>query len=206
LEKARLLETEIRRAVEGIGGNSKPFETQRGDLEKQAAMVDGDIRLGKGRVEQIRREREKLEGRIRSDYGAAEENETREIERIQSLIEGTPDKFATEENGIRTELAYFEERERREIEEWERFEIEYGSIVEQGRREIEERYKSIREGIIESVKNRVNRGDTEFTRKLKEVIKNGAFLKQLGEAQELNRRNRKAWEAFKEGTYRDWIK
>lgn len=203
--KKGILGIEIRGEIQNIGGNEQPIETRRRNLEREATGVDGDVRNGRRRIEQIKRDRDELESRLRYDIESSEKYEAREIERIQSLFDELPNKFEQRENGVRAEFKYFEETERREIEGVEKFENEFDSNVEQGRRELEGKFKAIRDGIVASIKTRDVGGNTEFTGKLKELIKNGAILYDLEEAQINFKRYLRAWKCFKEGTYQDWF-
>lgn len=203
--KRSLLETRIRETIASLGGNEQPFEARRGAIERERAGIDASIRNGRRRIEKIRGDSESFGSALVANFEAVEKSEREEIERIQNSFDELPIKIENSERGLRTEFKHLEETERREITNCESFETGYGAIVEEGRRELKRRYETIGEQIIKSVKTRDAGGYTEFSRKLKELIKNGALLQHIKETYAVNERNRKAWECFKEGTYKDWI-
>lgn len=199
--KRRLLETQIRTAIAGIGGNAESFETRRSNLEREARKVDGDIRQGERRIEENIADRERLASELRISFEANKSFEEHETKRIQHSIDELPNKFEKLAVGVRNEFKYLEDTEKREIGDIEKFEIEFDKHVEEGRRDLEGRFKNIREGIVESIKVRDDRSNSEFAGKLKDLIKNGALLIHFEEAQTANRRYKYAWECFKSGAY-----
>ena len=202
--KRKLLEVEIRSTAQSLGGDGQPIETRRRDLERQTAEVDRDIRKGERRIEQILGVRKEIADRLQANFESSERFEKNEIDRIQSLIIELPGKYFELEKGIRAEFEKLEETERREIENFEKIEIGFSDTVEQERRNLEGKYKDIREGIIGSIKGRDTSGSNEFSRRINEVIENGALLSDLKTAWLNTRRFRKAWNAFKDGSYESW--
>lgn len=195
------------------------YFTKRSLLESEQESING-ITTGenkgggdlKSRVIRRRDEIERLTAEIRELIRKQES----EIDSIQREEDGLPKRFEQLRNSTISKFATLEANEKREMEELgfeenglpKEFEEKEGKLsgeFERDKEQLRIEFERVREEFDKAAQSRDGKGNTKLHFRIRGLLETRKLLDDISEAQSDNRRNRKAWECFKKGTYQNWV-
>ncbi len=126
------------------------------------------------------------------------------IGRLEESAESLPRNFERDQERVRSEFGDLEDEERSAIDD-----------VSEGRETIQERFEKLGEETIrrfeglrkestDRIKKRDTSGDTELSRHIKELLYFRGVLLDFLTEEGAFKRNRRAWESFKSGAFKNW--
>lgn len=175
-------------AGEGSGGGNSSifFEIRRSDLERAKIEIEELIRKEEEEIAGIQREEDGLPKRFEQLRNAA-------IQRFNSL--------ETKEVG---EIDRIEQDETNEPAKFEREEGKLSREFERDKEQLQHEFERTREDYTQATQARDGKGNTQLHYGIRGLLETRGLLDDIGKAQSDNRRNRQAWEALKNGSYKNW--
>lgn len=171
---------------EGGGGLKDRLERRRTEIERLTAELQVDIRKEESEIDSIQREEDGLPERFKqfresviAKFAALETSEKREME-----------EFGREEAGLPTE---FEEKEGKLPAEFER-----------NKERLRVEFEGAREELNKTAQSADGKGNTQLHFRIRGLLEAKQLLYDIRKAQSDYRRNRKAWESFKDGSFQNW--
>ena len=182
----RLIVGELEGKNEEVGREEADFEARREANRRALAEVQSSIRGSDNKI----REFEQEEITLSDGYRSLEQYT---VERIEQLTEA--------EAGEIEQLSHEEEQ----LPEGFRIDKEgIARLFDQDAKSINDEFENLREQSAKAVEQRNDAGNSELSRGIRDILQTKQLLKDIGEVTANSRRNRKALEAFREGTYRNW--
>jgi hypothetical protein len=191
------------------------YDRKGRDLEAEEIELNGAIRSDEDSKKFISRETERLEREIEKvERSMATERNV--IAELQGKMESVPDDFNREkkqiESRIRSEERGLEEdfnrSKRREHSTIERIRDEEKGLpggFESARGEIKERYHRIREGIIATIEAKDANGNSELSRKIKELVSTRRDISNYTTVFQSYQRYEKALRYIGSETFKAWF-
>jgi hypothetical protein len=184
-------------------------DNERTIKERSATLEERYI---KRRTEIKERQREFSKSIREVEFFESTEKKYREEgERISEAITGI--RKRKEDNiQIREQLPEKYQRLQNEQYQWNKQQIakiqseERGlpTLFEQKERELESKFERIRKSRIEQIKKSDNKGESEFSQRLKRILIARGVFNDWNERENTLKRNRTALECFRKGTYKNW--
>tara|TARA_B110000908_G_scaffold142719_1_gene171077 strand:- start:179 stop:1771 length:1593 start_codon:yes stop_codon:yes gene_type:complete len=184
-------------------------DNERTIKERSATLEERYI---KRRTEIKERQREFSKSIREVEFFESTEKKYREEgERISEAITGI--RKRKEDNiQIREQLPEKYQRLQNEQYQWNKQQIakiqseERGlpTLFEQKERELESKFERIRKSRIEQIKKSDNKGESEFSQRLKRILIARSVFNDWNERENTLKRNRTALECFRKGTYKNW--
>lgn len=196
------------------------YFTKRKSLETKQSSIDritnGQSEGGggiKGRIARRRAEIERLTAELQVDIGKEES----EIDNIQREEDGLPKRFEQLRNELVSKFANLETNEKREMEELgleeaglpKEFEEKEGKLpgeFERDKEQLRIEFEGAREDLDKAAHSRDGKGNTQLHFGIRGLLETKKLLNDISKVQSDYRRNRKAWECFKDGSYENWHK
>ncbi len=178
-------------------------------ITKGESQPGGDIdsRIGERRRE-IERIRNELQQNIRkeeSEIAGIEREEVGLPERYKLIRESTIERFSTLQ---RNEVSEAEVIEREQAEHPNFLESEESALqrdFEGDKEKLREEFERTGEQLNQIAMSEDGKGTTQLHFRIRGLLEARELLNDIGQAQSHNRRNRKAWESFKDGSYQNWM-
>ncbi|PZR07148.1 MAG: hypothetical protein DI539_23935 [Flavobacterium psychrophilum] len=126
------------------------------------------------------------------------------ISQLEIDTRTAPEKNKRLEEGVRRDSAKRADDEKSAIERIEEGRRTISERFEKLRGELTERFNQLRNESSYRIKERNIGGDTELSRRIKELLSIRGLLINYIEENSAYKRNRKAWESFKSGAYKSW--
>ena len=194
LERAEhQLERRIEKQAGGDTGAGESFENRKREIERDQKRALRDF-AAEGR--QLEQEEEGVQRDIKA--GRAR------IERVIGARASLPGKFEQLEKRTREGYENLAGREGEEIARMERSTRLEPEILVKSKDELRREFEGLREQSLNTVKARDGEGTSELSRGIKLILQNWGLLVNFENTVADNKRNRKAWDCFKEGTYKNW--
>lgn len=144
-----------------------------------------------------------IEREIKSEELAIAAEQT-VISQLEVNARTVPEKLKRLEEGVRREFAKRADDEKSAIERIEEGRRTISERFEKLRGDVTERFNQLREESSNRIEERNAGGDTELSRRIKELLSIRGLLINYIEENSAYKRNRKAWECFKSGAYKNW--
>ncbi|HRF32971.1 MAG TPA: hypothetical protein PLM56_05710 [Cyclobacteriaceae bacterium] len=126
------------------------------------------------------------------------------IKRVQLDTAGLPTKYKRIEERTRTEFAELESKEIAGLEQIEERRRTVSERFAELRTQLEQRFEQLRKESAQRIKERNIERDSGLPGRIKELLSVRGLLINYVEMYGTFKRNRKAWESFKSGTYKNW--
>jgi hypothetical protein len=126
------------------------------------------------------------------------------ISQLEIDTRTAPEKHKRLEEGVRRDFAKRADDEKSAIERIEEGRRTISERFEKLRGDVTERFNQLREESFNRIEERNAGGDTELSRRIKELLSIRGLLINYIEENSAYKRNRKAWESFKSGAYKSW--
>ncbi len=128
------------------------------------------------------------------------------LQQIEGKARSLSSEFAKHEELAREQFAQLENAERREIEKIQESGRDLPATFGREGEDLEARYRELRASTARTVESRDVSGGTELSRRVKRTLQSGSLLADFQQNLEHFKRNRKAWECFKSGAFKDWLR
>ncbi|WP_192823922.1 hypothetical protein [Rufibacter sp. LB8] len=191
---AATLESDFKVKIAGLDAEAEILER---------TIAEAEASLGADRL--TLRERE-------NELNAAADAERREIEaagisiyQIEGKARGLSSEFEKLEELAREQFAQLENAEGREIERIKESGRDLPATFGREGEDLEARYRELRASTARTVESRDVSGGTELSRRVKRTLQSGSLLADFQQNLEHFKRNKRAWECFKSGTFKSWI-
>lgn len=172
---------------QGRGGTAIGIESRRREVERAKAEIEELIRKEESEIAKLEREEnglperfEQLRESVITKFATIEGNEKREMEELGLEEAGLPKEFEEKEGKLSGEYKQLED-------------------------ELREQFEKSREYTDKIIMSRDGKGNTKLHYRIRGLLEARELLDDSSKAQSYNQRNRKAWRAYQDGTYKDWI-
>lgn len=185
---------------DGVGNSNSGTKSSLENLidfeKREIGRIEQDLETAPGEYKGV-------EDKLIASSRSSTELENREIERIENKISALPATYITEEEGLSSWLKSEEESITR------LFKSQEGELPGEFKSKedgLEREFEKLREQSLQAIMSRNGVGNTEIALRIRKLFEARGLLDDIEQIQKLYRRNRKAWECFKEGTYESWNK
>ncbi|WP_148041275.1 coiled-coil domain-containing protein [Rufibacter immobilis] len=168
--KSGLLELRISEEITSLGRS-------RGEIEREEAAIDRDLRAEERRIEQIHKDTNDL-----------------------------PSRFAGLEAAAKRQFAAASDRERAEISGVQESGKQLPARFEKDRTKLESGFVELRGEVTAKIETRDTTGDSELSRRVKRILLAGGTLANFHEGILAFKRNKRALECLNSGAFKNWIR
>lgn len=183
--------------------NERTIKERSANLEERYIKRRTEIKERQREFSKSIREVEFFESSER-EYREEQERVTRRITEVRNRAENNiqireqlPEKYQRLQNEEEETIKYQDS----EIESEEKGLPNY---FEQKERDLETEFERIRESRVEQIKKSDNTGESEFSNRLKRILIARSIFNDWNERENTLKRNRRALECFRKGTYKSW--